>query len=34
MIDMLKNKIVIAIIIGFVLLVCIMEFYVMPKYGG
>jgi len=34
MIDMLKNKIVIAIIIGFILIVTVMEFCVMPKYGG
>ena len=34
MLEMLKNKYVIAIIIGFVALVLVMELYVMPKYGG
>jgi hypothetical protein len=34
MIEMLKNKIVIGIIIAFIILVVVMEFFVMPKYGG
>jgi hypothetical protein len=34
MIEMLKNKIVIGIIITFIILVVVMEFFVMPKYGG
>ena len=34
MLEMLKNKYVIAIIIGFVVLVLVMELYIMPKYGG
>ena len=34
MLDMLKNKMVIGIIIGFVIIVLVMELYVMPNYGG
>jgi hypothetical protein len=34
MIEMLKNKIVIGIIIAFIVLVVVMEFFVMPKCGG
>jgi len=34
MLDMLKNKTVIGIIIAFIILVVVMEFFVMPNYGG
>ena len=34
MLDMLKNKIVISVMIGFVIIVLVMELYVMPNYGG
>lgn len=34
MLDMLKNKMVIGIIIGFVIIVLVMELYIMPNYGG
>lgn len=34
MIEMLKNKYVIAIIILWATIVIVMELFVMPKYGG
>lgn len=34
MLDMLKNKIVIGVIIGFVIIVLVMELYVIPNHGG